>query len=281
MTNKRVDSSRILHLNTVKFDWFTVTSEDDNVYKLFADVLENCGDVREAKRMQYDGRVGYFADGSLFVGSGTQKNRNHNMIVITSSLADRLKSKVKFAVRELYAKTTRIDIQVTIENPHNEKDGQWKLFNRLKKAGRQVGWVQSIDKDWGELSTIYVGSMKSQRLVRIYMKPAQTMNLRFEASFKGYQANTLGIQWSLGIMKPEEVIAGMVQWCDKKNDDEALTSFSKIVTGFNPQLPKYQKRETKTEKWFINTVLPSLTRYVNSDDFDPEIIDMFQKAIKR
>lgn len=281
MSNGRVGTSKLLLLNQVRFDWFTVTSEDNHVYNLFADVLDGCGDVREAKRMQYNGRVGYFTDGSLFVGSGTQKNRNHNMIVITSGLAHRLWKLVKTAVREFYAKTTRIDIQITIPDPHKENDGQWKLFNRLKRNGRQVGWVQSMDKDWGELSTIYVGSMKSQRLVRIYMKPAENMNLRFEASFKGYQAKSLGIQLSLGRMKAEEVLIGMVQWCDKNSDDTVLTQFSKAVGSYQPNLPKYEKRATNTERWFTNTVIPSLTRYVNSDDYDPNIIDLFEKAIRR
>lgn len=278
--NKNNDSSGKITVNQVNYDWFTVTSYDDELYLKVSDVDIKFNRETDAKRMQYDGVVKYADNGSLFIGSGRQAASIHNMVVVTGALAHDMRHIVKECLLECDGKLTRVDIQTTIQEPAGWHDkGQWRLFNRLKRSGQTVGWIESNDRVHGELATVYRGSMKSERLARVYQKPSEADRplLRLEYVLKGRQAQSYGLGWIGGKTNSRKAFMALLDWF---RDDTLTDHYRFILQGYTPYLPTVLRAETKTERWLMGAVLTSFRRFINQHDSNGRVKDAFKQAIE-
>lgn len=267
-------------INKVQYDYFTLTSYDDDLYERFAKIANESEDIREAKVQQYQGHKSYFDNGSIFVGTGLQGPALHNLVRLEGPIAEDCKIDVKHSIRDDNARLTRVDIQVTILQPDNyAKDGQWRLFNRINRNEHTPGWAESADPVHGKLITVYRGSRSSDRFARVYQKPvrADRPALRLEFQLNRRRAEPFGLAWVAGRVDSRTAFKALLEWFD---DEEIRHMFEMAVDGFHPLLPKTLRRETKTERWLLTQVLTAFTRYINMHDDDGRVSREFEQAIR-
>lgn len=253
-----------LVLDMAMCDWLTLTSFEDTLYKSFVDMMGGLTDFQTVRRMQYDGRQ----YGHIFIGTAEQSNKRHNMVQISGADADRFVGEWS---NDDTVRCSRIDIQVTCAS--KKAIDMFALAERQKGKGRLVGFIES-----GGLATVYIGSWKSNSFLRIYQKSRNV--IRLEACYKGSKANHLHMY----IGQPGEIHAKMRSMLKSelnKLDDEVLESiFSHALYG-DAAMPKMTARpETNTEKWFTQSVIPALTKYINSSDCDQQIVSLFLAALE-
>lgn len=276
---RRDDRSRIIALNEPMYDWITLTSYESDLYDNFVNAIEGASEIRELKRMQYVGRLGYFTNGSLFVGSGLQGPSMHTLVQISGSLAHQFADAAKFAIRECNSRLTRVDIQVTIQEPDGwDNQGMVRLFNRLDRENLHPGWEESIDSEFGRMITVYRGSRTSDRFARCYMKASELSRplLRLEFEISGKAANAYGLGWTSGRSDRHRAYLWLLDWY---KDVELTQHFRHAVEGFNPMMPRAVRAETKTERWLMSQVLPSFVRHINEHGTDGRVLSAFADAI--
>ena len=270
-----------LSLNQSLYDYFTITSYDAALFNRFKPLQGESNDVREQKINQYVGEIAYFHNGSLFVGSGRQRDLMHDMVKVSGELAEELSVDVREAVREDAARLRRVDIQVTIQEPSGYHDsGQWRLFNRLKRADLNPGWRESRDARFGPMATVYRGSNRSDRFARCYQKPcdADRPLLRLEFVLQQDRAEAYGRNWTAGKVSKGRAYSALLDWF---GDEYVCGYFRSAVEGFHPYLPTVTRKETKTERWLLGTVLRTFARYINQHDHDGKVVSAFQDVIDR
>lgn len=267
--------------NKPAIDWLTVTTFDNAVGNRWLNEaweLYTVGDGQSAKIQQYTGwRVGINGGGSLFVGHGEQKGTSHYMLVVTGAAAEHVFEEVRGDVACCKARVSRIDLQVTIEEP--EGWSQVGLFAECEMAGYKPEMRRSgRSESDGELITVYIGTRASGRFTRVYQKEAEggEIFVRYEVEFGRDYAATVGKT----LAQNRSDIAGLLDGeIYRKRRAESLKVFSSSAIGV---VAKRSVRESdSTKEWLISTALPSLVRYMNSHDSDPVVRDMFATAIGR
>jgi hypothetical protein len=280
--------------NQVMVDWLRVKSfrpkMDLSILSLFGYDYQGytADEVWETgKQQQYFGVRGAFDGGTVWGGSALQPMGGsgpmmpHHMVDITGGLADYKLDEVASVVDTEHDKIGRIDLQVTIEKP-----GWWNqrtFFQQLQNMGLNVGWpTPSHDKDIGEMATVYIGSRKSSRFARIYVKKSGdgVPLLRFEFEYKLARANQVGNR----VMRDRES-AWRILWADLRDIrhpwiERALSAIFEGVEG-EPVVVGMHRPDDKGKNWLIGLVLPTFERFINDHDDGREVAGMFQQAIDR
>lgn len=254
-----------LILDMVMCDWLTLTSFGDDLYRQFMKPYEWISQFETVKRMQYDGRQ----YGSLFIGTAVQHGRKHNLVQVSGAAADEYVGQWS---NDDNVRCSRIDVQVTCKAA-NGMD-MFALAERQKGKGRLVGFIES-----GGLATVYIGSWKSNKFLRIYQKSRNV--IRFEACYKGSKANHFHMHiGAIGDVRKN--MRGLLKYELNTLGDDALDRlFGEALYG-EAVAPKMTPRpESSTEKWILSSVLPALTRYANSHDCDQQIISAIMHAIRQ
>lgn len=156
----------------------------------------------------------------------------------------------------------------------------------MKKAGKKVGWFESVDRQTGKkLETVYIGSRKSEKFVRVYRKLDNEGKayLRLEVEMKGKRSDVVAKKLSRAGDDSQKFIGGVILHEVQKMEDEALSLL------FEPQLSmdaervrvKVSKAPDKTKNWLIGQVLPAFERYINSHDSEGNVRQAFFDAIDR
>lgn len=268
-------------------DWFTVTAwADGDSWTYWDTVLETHEIGRlpdgEMRVMQYEGWAMDVRNGSLFMGSGDQNGRLHNMVRSGGGVSNAL-----FGVMcarpcaNLWAKCTRLDLQLTLEQP--DEWSQWKLFNRLKRSGQNVNFISSRSgKNMRELATVYIGSRHSSRLVRIYQKEAlkgDLLLLRFEVEFKGSRSNQMAKAMNEDMNIANEYLLHDIQLV---RDAKLEQLFGQYLSAYDPNTVRVRKVQAQdaTESWLLGRVLPSFERHINAHDSSDIVLKNFLRVIQ-
>lgn len=269
-----------LILYSALLDWLTVTSFEDEFFKYWEkrlDGLVSEGDTKESRVLQYDGYMYALPGGTAFLGTAIQKGIYHYMLRLSGYAAEENKEPVYSQARQGYAKATRVDLQVTVEKPG--KWSQWDLLGRLKDAGRTTGWVES--KSFGDAyETVYVGSRKSERFTRIYVKKSgKTMLLRYETEYKGRRARAV-----LKALARTETPARFLRHELRKTtrDSMLIELYEPSLSGARPLNIKLAVESSveKTEGWLIGQVLPAFTRHINDHAASGRALAAFYAACR-
>jgi len=207
--------------------------------------------------------------GELFVGSGLQGGENHFLLTSKGSIADSIYMKPQLEG----SKCTRVDLQVTIEQPPDYD--AVKMQEYARQYGLDPIYWPSAD---GEFVTLYFGRMEGSDNIftRLYQKEKENGDklLRLECVFRGKKAAACH-HLLRGGKKPEGLIRSAMPAVP-----ELLDIFDKYLVGEGIPV-KIARTEHNTAAWLRRTVLPSFTRYINSHDADPDIIESFHNAIDR
>ncbi len=131
-------------------------------------------DWQQGKWLQYRG----WRKESLFVGHAIQERKSHTVLNISGSLSNRMMPSL-LELPEFYA--TRIDVQVTIENPLGSGDAL--ALVRDECTTKHTTLIESLEND-----TLYIGSRTSEKFIRLYEKNLEKSYLRLEFELKGQRA---------------------------------------------------------------------------------------------
>ena len=262
--------SNDLTINRVMADWITATTFNRETYYSWVDALEKMPeltDKKQVKKMQYLGTMAKGDGGTVFLGQAQQRGARHYMMQISGELSDYLMGLLYPSMREGYVNITRLDIQATLNQP--EDWGQWEYFNRQKRDGRNMGWVESTAKrknrEDKKLATVYVNSRTSSRFARVYQKLTAGWTLLLRLEVENKRDVSQAIFRKLCNAKPEDryqiLQAELFNFAQK--DDGLHAAFADVCTGaFNPV--KVQTRQGDTKTWLIDTCFVSLRRYLNA-----------------
>ena len=270
-----------MQTNNARIDYLTLTTYDIATGNYWLNyVMSTCyaSSAIQQKIQQYKGfRIHLDEGGSLFVGEGEQDNKPHFMLQATGEGSENIFAWASFDLTRSRVNCSRIDIQVTIEQPDNWS--QLELFTACELAGYKPEIRRSGARVGdGELITVYTGTRAGGRLNRTYQKESETGErfLRFETEFGRGYAMQVAHSLATGNATRQGYIDGEV-WRKRKVSDYCVFS-----SGCFMALPVMEVRESdKTEEWLLNVVLPSFTRYVNSHDADPFIRDSFAGVCQR
>ena len=262
-------------------DWLTVTSFEESMRNTTDVIMKRLFPNRErkqgVKRLQYLGESIGNELGTIFYGESVQKGRWHSMVQVSGELCNEseLLAPLYSAIRQGWGKLTRIDIQMTTYRPEGWK--QWGLFNRLKRDGVAVGWVESTDREGHEHQTVYIGNRANQRFARCYEKYTDRHLLRLEYENKGNIAASIGKMLAKGEETPASLLKLFIQIT---NDPEISALYLPLLEYAQTAVkPKVSRREPKTEKWLRETVLPAFARYINEHGHNPDIPELFVSAL--
>lgn len=272
-------------------DYLTITSFDENFSDTARLIFHNLGhsinkrNVKESvKRMQYTGyETTKNALGTAFYGEGVQKGRFHAMMQISGELCNETDviNPIASGIREGWLSCRRIDLQVTVERP--PEWAQWALFNRQKRAKRSVGWVESTSKAGNLLQTVYVGKRTSGKFLRVYEKEfAEEVLLRCEYELKGNYAEAYArALWRPAKGQDADTPGSLIKLLLFSTNDEPLSRVYLPSLEYFPKAskPKILVSASKTEKWLLDTVLPTFTRVINDHASDSEVLQAYQDAI--
>lgn len=250
-------------LNSPACDWLTLTNWDyAKLSPIFKWAVQGQDARGSVKRMQYVGSQGEHC----YLGSAEINDKIHNMLQISGSLAD--VAIHKWNLDCLDSNCSRIDLQITCPTNMNLFD----LASRKKKGQRTVGYIES-----GGFATCYIGSFKSDKLIRIYHKDRGIV--RFEVMYKGARAMPI-MQDVVMHEYPFHQIASFLRYeLTAVNDPVLSSAFEGALWEYDPVKPTtVHKGMTKTEKWLKEAVLPALTRYANSHDANEDLLYAFMVA---
>jgi len=265
-----------LTLNQAMCDYVTCTSYNREHWSLWKKVLreyEGKAGVNPASETSWYQYAGWTAAnpgyGELFVGSGQQGGQNHFLITSKGAAANDI-----YQLDALSdAKCTRIDLQITIDEPETYDARKMQEYSR--QHGLDPVYWPSGD---GELTTLYFGNMRLSDVIftRLYEKEKDDGGklLRIECVFRGKKA-AAAFHLLRGGNPPEGLIRSAMPAVP-----ELLEVFNDYLTGEGVPV-KVARIEHNTAAWLKRTVLPAFTRYINSHDADPEIAEAFYHAIDR
>lgn len=253
-------------------DWLTLTTFCSDTLRLMKRVLVRVmgegAESWEGKRMQYVGQQG---DG-WFLGQGDQGGNAHHMLQVSGASADKFLK--EWATPEgAFARVncSRIDLQITTEP---EDALCIPILGEALRASEGSDWsrrggkpsVSYISNDGG-LDTLYVGSRKSERFYRIYMKDVGAERYcRFEVEFKGDAARA-AYERVLGSGKGTmgAVIGGEIQTFPHVAKFALRRHMARLVVHADRLLVASGETDAQaTLRWLYEAVLPSLARVSKS-----------------
>lgn len=256
-------------LHQTMLDWLTVTTFDQETFYTWIEHIKHTDGIknrRQSKRLQYVGEAADGDGGVIFAGMAHQRGARHYMLQVSGELSDFMLPMIYPHLRTGTARVTRLDIQVTIPEPKGW--GQWELFNRLKRAGKNMGWVESEAKAKGQkttkLSTVYVNSRTSQRFARIYekMTAGWVKLLRLEVENKGDVARAIAKRLCDAQPDQRQEIKRAEVLSFAQKDDKLHLIFSEVLsTAVKPVRVKSASGNTK--RWILDTCFPAIRRYLN------------------
>lgn len=161
---------------TAQLDFLRLATYQQNAYtETIARLMDGWpGEWKDAKWLQYKG----WKKETLFLGHARQDDKEHTLMSISGAMAQEALPGMRER-KEWYA--TRVDIQVTIENPKTTEHNLRVIRDSIAQENTTL--YESALND-----TLYVGSRTSEFYLRLYEKPLDTDYLRLEFELKGTRA---------------------------------------------------------------------------------------------
>jgi len=248
-------------LSAPHLDWLTFTTFDPVTRDKLTALLEP-GQGKPGKRMQYEGTSYQNNAGNLFCGQAKQWGKDHWLFQISGLRSQASWARYKPSADKLKVKVTRIDIAVTVDLAQ-QTWSQSALFARLRRFSgtRSISYIESKSGPGGrKLATIYFGQRTSDRMIRVYEKvlPDDAIGLRFEVEYKAGRAAEVDRMLCGGTPMGDFLRAEL-----DRLDDPLLAALYYECVGNDPANAIVVKQETKTYRWLMDMVLPTLSRFLH------------------
>lgn len=183
-------------------------------------------------------------------------------------------------------RVTRLDFAIDIEGVQCDPLEVYASWERkgLTTTARSLNpvFTSTVDKDGNihKASTVYIGARESDRFVRVYDKGAKEKTshpwTRIELVLRDDRANYAAQEMlrsepaNVGRYLLQTFIQGGPEWLQ-----DALSGDTAYVQGPG-------RKQTKTEEWLLNTVLPTLQREVRERERvgPSKLLDTYFEAIE-
>lgn len=248
------DSPEIV-VNKPMVDWLTSTTFEEDVWMRSIKQIAT-RDPYESKPRNKGGYKGV-QEGQVFYGQGTQKDVPHYIITVSGGSSDRVYREIipGFEVK-------RIDLQVTVEKPdgYNHRD-----VVRVLRSGHWNGRRRKVpmreDGDGG--STVYIGSPKSDKLIRLYVK--ERLFLRFEVQYRRmYARDAARIVLNGGESAISAILASEM---DRLPSHHVWDEFRGILDG-SQNVISYIAEPSKVKRLhWLESLLPALRQMASDHDY--------------
>lgn len=260
-----------IKLDVPMLDYVTLTSWNHPHMGLLESTIKGIeGDGSSQKSMQYVGRS--FHDGKVFVGHGEIDGKYHGMVRVSGALSDNYRWLARAS--DPLSGLSRIDVQMTV--PCEDID-MIQVAGIMKPLARcKVGVIVSGERD----GTLYLGSRKSDKLIRIYIKflAGGDLALRFEIEYKGKRAKSVSALIPPDIRAGDMVLSGLLLGELNKvvktgvgQFDDAIQAMKDICqksTGGHELKARVAKLESDTMLWLETQVRQAVIRLANDHDAD-------------
>jgi hypothetical protein len=180
-----------------------------------------------------------------------------------------------------FDKCTRLDIQFTTPLPEGYKARKFYDDLTTGQAGEYQRALQMIENGDG-LDTVYVGSKKSDRFARFYVKQNDGLRyLRFEIEHKNTWAEIVTKNLEFG----DATMAGvMLEFLDTIQLDDGqgvLRLFTGLLDSFRAGLkyPKHLTDDDSTMTWIMEQVTPAIIRLLNDHEWGLVLRNHLQKLL--
>lgn len=277
---------REILIGSVECDYMTLTSYDKRTRLRLENQLEQIikGRPRKsARRMQYEG----WSSEGVFSGVAVQRGVLHYMAVASGIEAAYLLSRMQALAGWEQASCTRIDLQFT--RPRFRSDDALSTLGKLireelqrnVKEDNKRPKVQIIDKEGIYDETVYIGSRKSDRYMRIYDKPqAEELYIRIETEFKGQLAEMVFRSCLSNDRAPREFMKREIRdiW---QAGSIIETLWYELVSerAMKAKVLKDHTDDTSRLLWLEETLMP-LVRKLGLGKYRSEALFILQRAIE-
>jgi len=279
------EAGRMITLNHALCDWITISGvESRELWQKWDNFIEAAtrdGEleigVADERRLQYHGQRYDGRNGSAWAGMADITGYSWVLFQVSGELANEALAHLLPATKLPRTRATRIDLQITIEEPPEWE--QIRFFNRMKRAGKRPGYIESKGARVRTLATVYVGQRSSQRIARIYEKETAGggVLLRFEGEYKGDKA--AAVAEALAKHTPAEMILSHIQ---SLHDEKLSLAFEPPLSGIVPHNARPAARaESKTEAWLTTQVMAAFRRVINTHSGGGRwVAESFMEALK-
>lgn len=276
-------NDNMLTLYRPLIDWITLTSFHEGFPSYWMTKVwtyeQVIGQQTDQRRLNYYGDAADTGTGTIYIGTGLQKERTHYMMQIGGESANDNMHEVYHSIDAYQAKVTTIDLQITVPKP--QKWSQFDFLARMHDNGRIVGWHESRDKKAGEMESVYMGSWDSLRFSKVYVKltAGNEKLLRYEVRYKRDMAQEV-----INLMKSGRATLSQLLKSElmRSGDMDLRNLFEGCLSGIVPIGVKVKQTSSRTKQreWLLNVALPALKKYVNSKDSSPMVIRQFLDVLE-
>lgn len=258
-------------------DWISLTTFSRDVFDSMVETAVSVVGERQWREQRIANYHG-LTNGSIWHGGGIQKGRSHFRLQVSGSDARLLEQHLQWSLADINC--TRIDIQLTIDLPDNYSadrvandihHGVWP-DGRRRKVRKYVNMGDGLD-------TIYIGSPKSEKQIRLYVKQGENGRyLRFEAQYRGAAAEAVYLLIAEG--KTGLALAGelhrMPQVWPFQLFREILPADGVAAAG-----AIYVPDDNRTWRWFQTQIVPAIKRMLNSHEYRQRMIYLLEYILRQ
>jgi len=256
-------------------DWLTFTTyENDHFqgWQLWQKKLS--GEKKAGKIRMYDGEW----VGSSFIGQGRQGSRAHGLIRVSGSESNQ----AFFDLLDIgFDKCTRLDIQFTTPLPLEYSARKFADDLRSGQVGEYQRSVELYENGDG-LDTVYVGSKKSDRFARFYVKENDGKRyLRFEIEHKNTWAEIVSKNLQSGDASMAGVMLDFLDTIQLDENQGIIRLFTDLLDSFRAGLkyPKHLTDDDSTITWIMEQVTPAIIRLLNDHEWGIVLRNHLQKLL--
>lgn len=259
-------------------DWLTLTTYSleafNELYYIHASTRDQTGIKEKGSFRNYRGVM----FGGALWASGKQGQAMHYLVKASGARAHDLAVSLAACLSWESFRASRIDLQVTVPGI---LDGlSVKRSTESIIASRHVGRPPKITAILGETDTVYIGSRSSERMVRIYQKPAShdgtPARVRFEVELKG-DLSAIALR---DIMTGRVRIADRLAWewnrlpVDRAHEClQGITSELAACKSVEPTPPPVRPLP-KTMNWLETVVDASIRKLASDHDCHQPVLEL-------
>jgi hypothetical protein len=250
-------------------DWLTFTTWRKDGFDYLKDSCWWAGEEKDEVRMNYKG----VRCGKVFIGDGVQNGHWHRMVQVSGADADGV---LPIILADNNWTCTQLDLQVTCDWPDAP------LFELTRELVRIHGdrKPQYLPSETG--CTVYFGSWKSEKLIRIYHKSRRLV--RFEVKFKkNYSEHMARTMIGLSDTERRDYIKAWLRWELNRLNSPMLYNVFNDSLSIDPLKPvrMVNREESDRERWIRKVVIPVLAKYANSHDCDPYLLGFISQIVNK
>lgn len=266
----------VIHINRTHIDWLSLSSWSPEFLYWHASRVDT---GTPAKFRGYTALLSEMPNGTRWAGAGDQGGRTHYRMESTGYqaqlTADQVRQTMQRTGMDCYA--TRLDIARTVETPIPDTDlgAPWFRLIHDQVDGAQPSLVQSVTG-----LTLYIGSVTSDKRIRIYVKdttPGGYLLLRFEVQYRRDLAKRL---WRDYAQRGPVILDGMLNSeLDKRGDLGRCVDWWRPADGIRHRTRPFEKPDTR-RTWFDETLMPWIEKTGNDHDLGPLVRQRVRSLVR-